>query len=164
MKLLMIDSLTGNDYSICLCNSLKKAGVDVYLTATVDRAGKDGVIVAQGGSRVGYALYVKDGKLTFTCRNNSRPVTVQASTALPNGQANVGAALARDGKMTLKVNGTDAASGQTDGLLYDMPTEGLEVGSDRNAPVGDYTAPNDFKGTIEHVHILLHREAGVLGK
>ena len=37
MKLLMIDSLTGNDYSICLCNSLKKAGVDVYLTATVDR-------------------------------------------------------------------------------------------------------------------------------
>ena len=134
------------------------------ITATVDRAGKDGVIVAQGGSRVGYALYVKDGKLTFTCRNNSRPVTVQASTALPNGQANVGAALARDGKMTLKVNGTDAASGQTDGLLYDMPTEGLEVGSDRNAPVGDYTAPNDFKGTIEHVHILLHREAGVLGK
>jgi D-inositol-3-phosphate glycosyltransferase len=37
MKVLMIDSLVGNDYSICLCNSLKNAGIDVYLTATEDR-------------------------------------------------------------------------------------------------------------------------------
>ena len=37
MKILMIDSLVGNDYSICLCNSLKKAGIDIELLVTEDR-------------------------------------------------------------------------------------------------------------------------------
>ncbi len=37
MKVLIIDSLVGNDYSICLCNGLKNTGAEVYLTVTEDR-------------------------------------------------------------------------------------------------------------------------------
>ncbi|MBC8185139.1 glycosyltransferase family 4 protein [candidate division KSB1 bacterium] len=33
----MIDSLVGNDYSICLCNGIKNAGVDIRLIITEDR-------------------------------------------------------------------------------------------------------------------------------
>jgi hypothetical protein len=31
MNTIMLDSLVGNDYSLCLCNGLKRAGVEVSL-------------------------------------------------------------------------------------------------------------------------------------
>jgi D-inositol-3-phosphate glycosyltransferase len=37
MKVLMVDALVGNDYSLLLCNSLAKAGLDVSLVVTEDR-------------------------------------------------------------------------------------------------------------------------------
>lgn len=38
MKILVVDSLVGNDYAICLCNGLNNVGVDVGLVTTEDRA------------------------------------------------------------------------------------------------------------------------------
>lgn len=37
MKVVMIDSLVGNDYSLCLCSALKTAGVDVALVVNKNR-------------------------------------------------------------------------------------------------------------------------------
>lgn len=37
MKVLMIDSLIGNDYTLCLCSGLYRTGVDVTLVSTEDR-------------------------------------------------------------------------------------------------------------------------------
>lgn len=37
MKVLMADSLVGNDYSFCLCSGLNSAGIDVDLVVTEDR-------------------------------------------------------------------------------------------------------------------------------
>lgn len=37
MKLVMIDATVGNDYSFCLCSSLREAGVEVSLVVTEDR-------------------------------------------------------------------------------------------------------------------------------
>jgi len=37
MKIVMTDSLVGNNYSLCLCNALRRAGVDVELVTTEDR-------------------------------------------------------------------------------------------------------------------------------
>jgi D-inositol-3-phosphate glycosyltransferase len=36
-KILMIDALVGNDYSLILCNALKKGGADISLVVTEDR-------------------------------------------------------------------------------------------------------------------------------
>jgi glycosyltransferase involved in cell wall biosynthesis len=37
MQVVMVDALVGNDYSLCLCTSLRWAGVDVTLVVTEDR-------------------------------------------------------------------------------------------------------------------------------
>ena len=37
MKVLMVDSLVGNDYSLCLCQALHESGVDVIFVTTEDR-------------------------------------------------------------------------------------------------------------------------------
>lgn len=37
MKVLMVDSLVGNDYSLCLCQGLHDSGVDVIFVTTEDR-------------------------------------------------------------------------------------------------------------------------------
>ena len=38
MRVVMVDALVGNDYSLCLCSGLKAAGVDVSLVVTEDRS------------------------------------------------------------------------------------------------------------------------------
>ncbi len=37
MKIIMVDSLVGNDYSICLCNSLYENGIDLHLIVPKNR-------------------------------------------------------------------------------------------------------------------------------
>ena len=37
MRVLMIDSLVGNDYSVCLCSGLRKNGVDISIVVPKDR-------------------------------------------------------------------------------------------------------------------------------
>ena len=39
------------------------------IMATIRPDQPDGVIVSQGGSRVGFSLYLRDGKLTFAVRH-----------------------------------------------------------------------------------------------
>ncbi|MFQ5629330.1 MAG: glycosyltransferase family 4 protein [bacterium] len=40
IKIVMVDALVGNDYSLCLCASLQAAGMDVRLVVTEDRSEK----------------------------------------------------------------------------------------------------------------------------
>jgi hypothetical protein len=42
-------------------------------------------------------------------------------------------------------------------LLSRMPAEGLDVGSDRNAPVGPYSSPQAYSGRIRSVVIEIAR-------
>ncbi len=43
------------------------------ITAEIQREGSDGVIVAQGGDRVGYSFYLEDGRLRFSVGGKVRP-------------------------------------------------------------------------------------------
>jgi arylsulfatase A-like enzyme len=133
------------------------AGKPVSIAATITAEGPDGVIVAQGGSRVGYSLYLKDGKLTMAVRRagGDQPAIVAAPERLPAGQVTVAAHLARDGKITLEVAGEQVAAGKAPGPCNEMPVDGLEVGSDQKGAVGDYEVPNEFVGTIGEVRLKL---------
>ena len=62
------------------------------------------MIVAQGGSACGYALHLRDGKPVFTVREHSQAVSIMAP-ATPPGRFHLEARLARDGAMTLAVDG-----------------------------------------------------------
>ena len=113
-----------------------------------------GVIVAQGGSKHGYALFQADGKLHFILRSNTGEATATAS--LPGAGSH--SVVARfDGKsaLLLKLDDQPEARGSTRGPIAAMPGDGLDVGADDGAAVGPYAVPNKFTGKIESVIIEL---------
>jgi len=125
------------------------------ITAKYDGALPSGVIVAQGGIARGYALYVKDGKLSFILREGTETAT---TVSLDNGSgAQTGVArVAADGKLTLSLDDKTTASAQAPALVKSMPVDGLDVGSDEAGQVGPYSQDNKFNGTIESVIIELN--------
>jgi hypothetical protein len=122
----------------------------LIVSAQVEPAAPDGVIVAQGGTAHGYALYLQDGKLAFAVRVARQLTTVIASEPLGTGRFTVEARLAAEGRITLLVNGRQVAEGRAPGLIAAQPARGLTVGRD-SGPVGGYSAPNAFTGKIENV-------------
>lgn len=130
-------------------------GRSFTITAKFDTAGaKGGVIVAQGGTAHGYALFLADGKLTFLVRSGAGT----ASAATPAAVAGAHTAVARldvKGTLTLTVDGQPAATASIRGPMTTMPVDGLDVGSDSAGAVGPYQEPNTFSGRIESVIIEL---------
>lgn len=114
----------------------------------------DGVIVAQGGSAWGYALYVSDGQLCLATRHRDQLTRISADTPLPDREATVGVRMGRDGSVSVTLDGDPIAEGRTPGPLQ-MPVDGLEVGCDERGAVGPYEAPNRFGGEIVSVRIEL---------
>ena len=108
----------------------------------------DGVIVAQGGVTDGYALYIKDGKLTFATRQQGKLTTVAAPEAFDSNQHEVAVTLAKSGVVTLQIDGVKFATGEAPNAMIRMPLDGLQVGRDLNGAVGEYRAPFEFKGRI----------------
>ncbi len=115
-------------------------------------AGGDGVIVAQGATANGYALYIKDGKPAFALRNKSELTTVAADTALSAGHVKIEAKLAADGGITISVDGKQVASGHAPGLISKQPGRPFSVGSSKPA-IGEFPTPGNFPGKIENVRV-----------
>jgi arylsulfatase len=140
------------------------------LTADIDvpQGGADGMIVTQGGLVGGYGLYLRDGKPTFVYNYLAleRP-TVAASDALPPGKSTIevdfdyhGAAgeIGKGATVTLKVNGTEVATGELDRTIPIQISlgEGLDVGMDVGSAVDfSYQPPFTFTGGIEQVTVAL---------
>lgn len=131
------------------------AGRGFTITAKFDATtAKTGVLVAQGGSAQGYALYLADGKLHFTVRGRdgvstatwTEPVT-GVHTAVARAHASGPLALALDVQPSLRIT--------TRTRITTMPTDGLDVGADEGGAVGSYAAPNKFAGKIESIVIEL---------
>lgn len=131
------------------------AGRAFTLTAKFDTGtAKDGVLVAQGGSSLGYALFLADGKLHFVVR--SRAGVASASTpVVVTGPHTAIARLDGTGALTLKVGDQPIITATTRGIIAAQPADGLDVGSDEGGAVGPYSTPNKFAGTIEFITIEL---------
>ncbi|MFZ1936159.1 MAG: arylsulfatase [Thermoguttaceae bacterium] len=130
------------------------AGRSIEITAVIS-GNSDGVVVAQGGQRVGYSLYIKGGKLALATRHDGEQTIVAAPTNLPAGEVEISAELAHDGKITLRVAGSTVATGNAPGPLENMPGDGLQVGRDEHSPVGPYQAPFAYGGRIVRMQIQL---------
>jgi hypothetical protein len=122
------------------------------VSAEIEPADTNGVILAQGAGGYGYALYLKDGKPAFAVRNETKLTTVIADAPLGSGHFKVEAKLAADGAITISVDGKTVATGQAPGLIAAQPARGLSVGLNYKS-VGDYTAPNPFTGKIENAKV-----------
>ncbi len=131
------------------------AGRSFTITAKFDAStAKTGVLVAQGGSAQGYALYLADGKLHFTVRGRDgvstatwKELVTGVHTAVARAEAQGPLELALDGRPSLRVN--------TRTRIATMPADGLDVGADGGGTVGSYAAPNTFAGKIESITLEL---------
>ena len=137
--------VTGNDLPLILNRALT-------ITATFDTQEKEGVIVAQGGTSQGYALYVENGELWWALRRLNVLTTVSGGK-VSAGRQTVTATLSKDGELALARNGNARAVAQAAGTITVQPVDGLDIGADRGAPVGPYRIPNAFGGTIEMINL-----------
>lgn len=125
----------------------------IHITATVEAEGPNGVIVAQGGIGSGYSLYLDGGKLTFATRHKGPLAKIQDANPFPEGRVNIAASLAKDGALSLTIEGKEVASGKAPGLIPKLPGDGLQVGADEEHSVAGYRVPCPFKGRIQDVTI-----------
>jgi hypothetical protein len=126
---------------------------ELEISAQIDPAGSEGVIVAQGGGARGYAIYLTQGKLAFAVRENGEVTTIVAKGPLGNGQFLVQATLHADGALALLVDGKQVAEGKAAGLISQQPRAGFSVGTGGRGAVGNYTASDPFKGKVTNVRV-----------
>ena len=126
----------------------------LFVVAHVEEFGRNGVIVAQGGSSLGYSLYCRDGKLVFATRHGGRLSEVSTEKPLTGQGGEILAIFRKGGKVVLKVDGKKVAEGRVPGAIS-MPLDGLQVGRDLKGAVGEYAAPFPYEGKIEKVIIEL---------
>ena len=115
---------------------------------------KNGVVLAHGGDKEGYALYLKDSVPHFaTCTNWKRTV-VAAKQEVPAGKSTeLEVFWAKDGNIQLKVGGELVARGKSPGKLTVQPGDSVQIGADLIKPVGDYEVPNVFRGSISELSL-----------
>ncbi len=121
-------------------------GVPFEATATVDSDAPQGVVMAQGGVRFGFALYFKEGRPALAYRNDGDLKTLVAKERV-RGSIELRATVDHE-KIVLLVNGREAATAASGGLLKEQPGLGLFIGLDGVHPVGEYAAPNRFHGRV----------------
>ena len=119
------------------------------VTADVDVAG-DGVIIAQGGTSQGWAIYVQDGTLRFaTTVDNKR--TVIDSKAGVVGKQQIYVSMTKKGILKMLIGGKEVAKEKLESVPTSQPQDGLQVGRDTGGQVGDYKPPFELDGKVEKV-------------
>lgn len=119
--------------------------------------GASGVIVAQGGTALGFSLFLDGGRPVFLVRSGSGRANASRiiGPSLSPGDHEIVARIDASGRLALITNG-EAADPVKAKLIPRQPVEGLQVGQDDGAPVGPYQAPNPFGGRIESVALELN--------
>ncbi len=123
-------------------------GKDIVITAVITADKPNGVIVAQGGTLVGYTLFLKKGRVAFGVRVQTKLEELVANDVVTGKSVSIQARLGKDGRRSLTVDGkTITADGPA---LSPQPKMGLSVGEDQNNNVGDYMIER-FQGRIEEL-------------
>lgn len=108
----------------------------------------DGVLAAQGGPGLGYALYLLDGLPRFAVRVDGELFEAVAPKPVKLMQpVHLAGMLDHTGKLHLFIDGDEAA--QAPGaLLPSIPNDGLSLGFDSPPAVGSYTGRFVYAGKL----------------
>lgn len=124
-------------------------GRSLQIKGTIRPSAPSGVVLAHGDSRSGYSVYLDKGHLCFaTCASGNR--TVVRSPAAITGAARFEANWNSGGSVFLKMNGKLAGKAEP-GVLRHEPGDSIQIGADLIQPVGNYSTPNHFAGSIENL-------------
>jgi arylsulfatase A-like enzyme len=130
------------------------AGRAFTLSGTVTTQQANTVLVSHGGTMLGYALHVREGRLTFSVRRaQGEDFEVSLPAPLGDGPHPVVASLGKDGRLSLQADGQTAVTAPGGGLLGKQPAEDFCVGHDAANPAARYVAPAPFKGTLSDLQI-----------
>ena len=124
----------------------------------------EGMLVTLGGETGGYALFVLDGKPTFTYNWLGRELyTITSPESLPTGKCTIrfdfaydGGGAGKGGTGTLSVNGTNVAEGRIDKTVpvYFSTDDTFDVGEDWGTPMAPtYKPPFTFTGELKKVTV-----------
>ena len=129
------------------------AGKPFTITCSVTTAQRDGIIVAHGGSAVGYALHLRDGFVVFTIHDKGGATQVESALSPSEEPRRIVASLAKDGTLKLQVGDQPAVTAPGPGLLSRQPQEDFCVGHDNGKPVTTYAANTLFQGGITDLQV-----------
>ncbi|MGI9666202.1 MAG: sulfatase-like hydrolase/transferase [Acidimicrobiia bacterium] len=148
--------------------NVKNRSYTVTAQVQIPEDGADGAIIVQGGRFAGWALYVKESRLSFAYNwFESDMYHIRADSTLPAGEVTVqyqfdfdGGAPGAGGSGTLLVNGNVVAEGRIDKTVPYVfsADETMDIGKDTASPVtSDYASgdANAFTGKIDWVQIDL---------
>jgi arylsulfatase len=130
-------------------------GRAITISAEIGPKIGEGVILAHGGKNHGYSLFVEKNHFAMAFRHDGALSVVRSAGPIVAGRGTVAASLAKDGGVVILWNDEKVAQGKVDGLLRATPQEGMQVGQDFGAAVGNYTAPFRFAGDIGRVVLKL---------
>ena len=133
--------------------AIARKGFTITAKLRADEEHRKGVIVAQGGSALGYVLLLADGRRPRFIVRTPAGVSRITGPSLETGDHTIVARLDKTGRLTLDIDGNAAAEPVQGHLIPRMPGEGLQVGRDENASVGGYASPHPYEGAIHSVVI-----------
>ncbi|MGB5322631.1 sulfatase-like hydrolase/transferase [Lutimonas sp.] len=147
--------------------NMKNKSHTITAEINIPANGGDGVLVAEGGSGGGFALYIKDGKLVYEYNFFDEDRYIVTSTEkIPVGKSTVQmefiyegeeGEMAKGGHINLFANGNKIGEGKMDKSIpgrFGIDTFG--IGEDTGSPVSkDYSPPFVFAGNILKVDIDL---------
>jgi arylsulfatase A-like enzyme len=124
-------------------------GRSLQIKGTIRSDSPSGVILAHGGNRAGYSVYLDKDHLCFAACVNRKRTVVRSPDAI-TGSASIEAKWNANGEVYLKVDGklVDKANA---GIIQNEPGDSIQIGADMVQPVGDYKTPNHFSGSIENL-------------
>ena len=128
-------------------------GRTVTVACEVETDAKDGVIVAHGGSAVGYTLYLKDGHAVFAVHQSGKAIVRITSSAAIGPRASLEARIGPKGELALLIDGRQVAKGKISGPLARQPAEAFCVGHDEQVTVDEYDGTRPFQGTIQRLKV-----------
>ena len=123
----------------------------IGLTVTAEE--RNSVIVAQGGSTVGYSLFLRDGQLVFAVRNQGRVTSVRMEEFPLSKSQRIVASLKEDGSLRLQVGEANPVTAPGAGLLIRQPQEPFCIGHDGGGQVADYPDVQPFRGELRDLRI-----------
>jgi outer membrane protein assembly factor BamB len=133
--------------------TLNPKGKALAIEAWIKADKGDGVIVARGGPKDGFALTIEKGRPRFHIRATDKLTSIGSRERIVGKWHHLAGVLSEDKSMKLYLDGRLVAKGEASALLGTDPIQSLDIGADNLTAVGSYNSPFNFTGLIDEVRL-----------
>lgn len=137
-------------------------GKEITVKGSISKANRDleGVLIAQGNKKMGYGMYIQNGKLNLVLHQDGKSYKATTSQALPEKFNFVGQ-ITDNGLMTIEVDEKQVAKAKAPALFSTPLSQTVRAGEDfdNENRVGDYTGTFNFIGNIQNATLELKKPA-----